>query len=36
MIAEAFYVFFQFLISRFLNGNYPALEVDIDYFVHGD
>jgi hypothetical protein len=36
MIAEAFYIFFQFLISRLLNGDYPALKVDIDYFVHGD
>ena len=35
MIPEAFYVFFLFFISRFLNGDYPALKVDIDYFVHG-
>jgi len=36
MVAEAFYIFFQFLICRLFNGDYPALEVDIDYFVHGD
>ena len=35
MIAEAFDVLFQFLKSRFLNRDYPALEIDIDYFVHG-
>ena len=33
--AQTFHILFEHVVSRFLNGNHPALEVYINYLFHG-